>query len=353
MPQTISDAYSGVIWAADNGADVINMSWGSEGFSNTGQNIINYAHDAGCVNVAASGNDNVSNIFYPAGYNNVISVSSTNSGDFKSDFSNFGNWVDVSAPGSQILSTYIGNGFQPVYANNSGTSMASPMVAGLAGLVLSVNPELSQQQVIECILNTTDDIAAFNPNYLGQLGSGRINAHQAVLCAQATINAPPVSVITSSNTVACPGGLVQFFGSSAGGSANNYSWVFEGGNPATSFDQNPIVAYAEPGFYDVSLNVSNDFGEHQLTLPNYIEISTNGTDIIFSEDFEAGTFTGSNWTVDNPDGAIGWEITTVAGSEPGNKAARVNHFSYNAIGQRGEDAIQTGNFLFTALKGFP
>src|SRR5690554_3468214 len=96
VPQTISDAYSGVIWAADNGADVINMSWGSEGFSNTGQNIINYAHDAGCVNVAASGNDNVSNIFYPAGYNNVISVSSTNSGDFKSDFSNFGNWVDVS-----------------------------------------------------------------------------------------------------------------------------------------------------------------------------------------------------------------------------------------------------------------
>ena len=113
VPQTISDAYAGVIWAADNGADVINMSWGGSGFSQTGQNIIDYAFNAGCVNIAASGNDNVSTIFYPAGYNNVVSVSSTTTNDVKSSFSNYGDWVDVSAPGSQILSTYIGGGFQP------------------------------------------------------------------------------------------------------------------------------------------------------------------------------------------------------------------------------------------------
>lgn len=334
VPQTISDAYAGVIWAADNGADVINMSWGGGGFSQTGQNIINYAYNAGCVNIAAAGNDNVNSVFYPAGYNNVISVASTTTGDAKSSFSNYGSWIDISAPGSSILSTYFNGSYQPTYANLSGTSMASPMVAGLAGLILSINPDLPQAQVEDCILSTADNINQANPSFIGQLGAGRINAFQAALCAQATVNAPPVAVISTNNNVACPGGLIQFFGSSAGGLATGYNWTFPGGNPATSTVQNPIVSYSGEGFYDVSLTVTNDFGNNSVTQTGFVEISSNGVDIFFSEGFESGTFAGLGWIVENPDNSITWEINTIGGSVSGNKAAGINLYSYNSPGQR-------------------
>jgi PKD repeat protein len=334
VAEFISDAYSGVIWAADNGADVINMSWGGSGFSNTGQNIIDYAAEAGCLNVAAAGNDNVSSIFYPAGYASVISVASTTTNDGKSSFSNFGTWIDVAAPGSAIRSTYFNSSFTPNYANLQGTSMASPLVAGLCGLVWSVNPEMTAAQVTDCVLNSTDNINGANPNFIGQLGSGRINAFAAVQCAQATVNAPPVATIASNATVSCPGGLIQFFGSSAGGLATTYNWTFPGGNPGVSNLQNPVVSYSGVGFYEVTLDVSNDFGANTITLPGFIEVSSNGIDIFFTEDFETGSFTEMGWSVDNPDNGLTWALFTVAGSVSGNRAAGVNLFNYEAEGQR-------------------
>lgn len=332
--QFVSDAYAGVVWAYENDADVINMSWGGSGYSQTGQNIMNNAYNAGCVNVAAAGNDNVSTVFYPAGYDNVISVASTTFGDVKSGFSNYGNWVDISAPGSSILSTYIGSNFSATYASIQGTSMASPLVAGLCALVKSVNPAMTQTQIENCVLSTADNINAANSSYVGQLGAGRINAYQAVLCAQSTLAAPPVAVIDADNTVRCPGADVQFYGSSAGGLATGYQWSFPGGNPSTSTAQNPVVNYSSLGTYNVSLTLTNQYGTDSETQNGYVEISTNGTDIFFSEDFENGTLTQNQWTVDNPDGAIGWDIYTVAGATDGSKAAGINLFAYNDAGQR-------------------
>ena len=332
--EVITDAYAGVIWAADNGADVINMSWGGSGFSNTGQNIITYAYDAGCVNVAAAGNDNTSQVFYPAGYDHVISVASTTTNDAKSSFSNYGGWVDVSAPGSAIRSTYFNSSFTPTYANLQGTSMASPMVAGLAGLVWSVNPEMSPDQIIECVISTTDDISAANPSFLNQLGTGRINAHEAVLCALATVNAPPVANISSPNLVNCPGGLVQYFGGSLGGLPTDYQWSFPGGNPAASTEQNPVVSYASVGFYDVTLTVSNEFGSNSVTETAFIEVSTNGIDIVYEQNFESGSLAEMGFSVNNPDGATTWGLSQVSGSVNGSIAASINLFNYTAEGQR-------------------
>lgn len=330
----ISDAYAGVVWAYQNDADVINMSWGGSGFSQTGQNIINNAYAAGCVNVAAAGNDNVTTIFYPAGYNNVISVASTTTNDAKSSFSNYGSWVDISAPGSAIRSTYFTGNYTPSYADLQGTSMASPMVAGLCALVKSVNPQMTQTQIQNCVLTTADNINSANGSYLGQLGSGRINAYQAVLCAQTTINAPPIAVVNAANTVKCPGGNVQFFGSSIGGLPTSYSWSFPGGIPSTSTAQNPVINYPSLGTYNVSLTLTNAFGTDTETLNNYIEVSTNGTDIFFTEDFETGSFAQNGWTLENPDNSLSWEIVTVAGSVSGSKSAGINLFNYNAPGQR-------------------
>lgn len=332
--EVITDAYAGVIWAADNNADVINMSWGGSGFSNTGQNIITYAYDAGCVNVAAAGNDNTSQIFYPAGYNHVISVASTTTNDAKSGFSNFGNWIDVSAPGSAIRSTYFNSSFTPTYANLQGTSMASPMVAGLAGLVWSVNPEMSADQIIECVVNTTDNISGANPSFPNQLGTGRINAFAAVQCALATVNAPPVASISTPNAVSCPGGLVQYFGGSLGGLPTSYAWSFPGGNPSTSSEQNPVVSYPSVGFYNVTLTVSNEFGNNSLSETGFVEVSTNGIDVVYEQNFESGSLAEMGFTIENPDGANGWGLSQVSGSVNGSIAASINLFNYTATGQR-------------------
>lgn len=332
--QFVSDAYAGVVWAYQNDADVINMSWGGSGYSQTGQNIMNNAYNAGCVNVAAAGNDNTSTVFYPAGYDNVISVASTTTNDAKSGFSNYGSWIDIAAPGSAIRSTYIGNNFSATYADLQGTSMASPLVAGLCGLIKSVNTQMTQTQIENCLLSTAENINSVNGNFIGQLGAGRINAHQAVLCAQTTLNAPPVAVINSDNTVRCPGADVQFFGSSAGGLATSYQWSFPGGNPSSSTAQNPVINYSTLGTYNVSLTLTNQFGTDTETQNGYVEISTNGTDVFFSEDFENGTLAQNQWSTENPDNGITWDLYNVAGATSGSSAVGINLFNYADRGQR-------------------
>ena len=177
----LTGGYDGIIWAADNGADAINMSWGGGGLSNYGQNVCNYAWNAGVILIAAAGNDNTNQQFYPAAYDNVVSVAATTNGDAKSSFSQYGTWIDVSAPGSQILSTNEGTG----YSMSQGTSMASPMVASLVGLMISHAPSASPSDIVGCLLSSADNIESANPNYQGQLGSGRINAEEALICLNA------------------------------------------------------------------------------------------------------------------------------------------------------------------------
>lgn len=170
---SINKGYEGVMWAAENGADVINMSWGGGGYSQTEQNTISYAHSLGSILVASAGNDNSSNRNYPAAYNYVICVASTDENDDRSSFSNYDNgtgWVDIAAPGSNIYSTIPYGG----YDYKSGTSMASPLVASLCGYILSQNPYLTTNEV-EYILKNTSEYIGYSV-----LGAGRINALNAV-----------------------------------------------------------------------------------------------------------------------------------------------------------------------------
>ncbi len=115
---------------------------------------------------------------YPASYDNVIAVAATDWNDHKADFSTYGDWVDVAAPGVEILTTLLDR--DDVYAICSGTSMACPHVAGLAALLFSINPRCSNDEVAEVITSTADPIDAVNPGYEGLLGSGRINAYKAL-----------------------------------------------------------------------------------------------------------------------------------------------------------------------------
>lgn len=161
---------NGITYAADNGAKVINMSLGGPSGSQALQDAVNYAWNKGVVVIAAAGNSNTSSPSYPAYYPNCIAVAATDSNDARASFSNYGNWVDVAAPGVAIMSTTLGGG----YAKYSGTSMASPHAAGVAALVASQGKTHTE---VRSILENTADKIAGTGNYWTH---GRLNAHRAV-----------------------------------------------------------------------------------------------------------------------------------------------------------------------------
>jgi thermitase len=166
---------SGIIWAADHGAEIINMSLGGSYASSALEDAINYAWSKGVVIVAAAGNNGDTTPMYPAYYTNCIAVAATDVNDARASWSNYGDWVDVAAPGASIYSTLKNNS----YGYMSGTSMASPHVAGLAALVFTTVSDTNgdgklNDEVRSQIEATCDDIG------VSGVGYGRINAAQAV-----------------------------------------------------------------------------------------------------------------------------------------------------------------------------
>ncbi|MEM7549864.1 MAG: S8 family serine peptidase [Bacteroidota bacterium] len=172
--------YEGIKIAADLGADVINLSWGVAGqFFQFGQDMINYAVlEQDAVVVAAAGNTNAELTFYPAAFDNVLSVAASTPADLKTSFSTYSTTVDLIAPGLSEFTTDNSNN----YRNAQGTSFASPMVAGVAALVKAVRPDLNAVQIMEQVRVSADDIYSLGNNQLffERLGFGRLNAFRAV-----------------------------------------------------------------------------------------------------------------------------------------------------------------------------
>jgi len=181
------DVAVGVVWAVDNGASVINMSLGGEESDPTLERAVKYALSRNVVVVVAAGNEHTDKPMYPAALPGVISVGSVTADRVKSDFSNFGNWVSVMAPGSNILSTMpmssvfmtTNEGYKNEYDFMDGTSMASPMVAGIVGLIRSRHPELTPAQIKARLEGTAIDLG--DPGFDPQYANGMIDAFRAVL----------------------------------------------------------------------------------------------------------------------------------------------------------------------------
>jgi serine protease len=178
---TLPNAYEGVDYALRAGADIVSMSFGSSSGFLTWEVIINQAQTMGVLLIAAAGNDNSSATFFPAGYPYVFSVGATDANDVKASFSNYGNTIDAMAPGVAIKSTFFQTNSS--YGQLSGTSMSCPMVAGLAGLLLSYDSSFSIAQLKNFLKNGCDNIDSQNPTYVGQIGSGRINAFKSLQLA--------------------------------------------------------------------------------------------------------------------------------------------------------------------------
>ena len=164
------DGDQAIIYAADNGAKIVNCSWGVPVYSHAEQIIINAVWEEDVL-VTASAGANGNQETYPACYEHVMAVTATDQNDHKAYFAGFGAWVDICAPGVNIATTW-GNGFSIV----SGTSFAAAMAAGLAALLRAWYPYLSNDETQQLIEDSAVDIDSLNPGFEGMLGAGRINA---------------------------------------------------------------------------------------------------------------------------------------------------------------------------------
>ena len=208
------------IYAADNGACIAQCSWSYTYALTYNQSILDaidyfVANGGGEVMsegivISAAGNNGKHNFYYPGYYEPVLAVAATTNQDRKARYSNYGYWVNISAPGGEtnvvrngVLSCTVGS-----YAFFEGTSMACPHVSGVAALLVSYAARkehvLSRQDVWDLLVNNTDDIYDVNPSYIGLLGSGRLNAHKALLALKNMIEVSVKENDLSSKITAYP-----------------------------------------------------------------------------------------------------------------------------------------------------
>lgn len=160
-----------IYYAVDNGADIINMSLGGSHENQTVQDAITYAYDHDVLVVAAAGNDGMEDPQYPAAYDHVIAVSSVDDDGLLSEFSNYGDYIDITAPGGRIVTT----GIDDVYYGVSGTSFAAPQITGVLALIKSLDETQTHDAILNNLYGGTTNLN--DPLYYG---AGLVNTYQSV-----------------------------------------------------------------------------------------------------------------------------------------------------------------------------
>ncbi|MCB5250329.1 MAG: S8 family serine peptidase [Candidatus Cloacimonadales bacterium] len=277
----IYNGYNGVYYSVDTGAHIINCSWGGRGAPEVANTAASYAVDHGSIMVCAASNDNTDNTYtnyYPSDATDAISVAATDQDDKKASFSNYGTPIDVSAPGVSILSTVYSMEGYNTYSAYQGTSMASPVAAGVAALIKSMHPELTPMQLKARLEAGCDNIDNINPNYMGKLGAGRVNAYNSLMFDKLpyieldsyTIN----ETVGNNDNLLNPGETVQVQISLT----NRANWL-----PATNLTlslrtNNPYITLIDSVFYLDSINPGQ-----QVTSENYFSFSIDNEHPVIEE----------------------------------------------------------------------
>jgi len=217
-----SQAAAGIVYAADNGASVLNNSWGTEISTQVLEDAVKYSAALDNVIVAAAHNQGFNLKVYPAAYDEVIGIIATDQNDHKPSWSNYGSWCDMAAPGQDILSLWLDNGTMYGW----GTSMAAPHVAGAAALIREINPFLDAAGTRWILNHTSVDLG--DPGFDDLFGWGRLDLAAAVEKAR--------SLVASSATLSESGGSVDFelnAGSQNGGRSYLLAGSVSGTEPGT------------------------------------------------------------------------------------------------------------------------
>jgi serine protease len=283
--RSIGFGYQGILYAMMNGADVINNSWGGGGYSNLENDIVNLATEMGALVVSSAGNSNVDGSGYPGAYENVLSVGSVNTGSgIKSSFSNYGYNVGIMATGSGILSSVIGNGTGNSYEAYSGTSMSSPVVSGLAGLIKSHYPNMGPLEIMYQIRGTADPVD--NDDYRGKLGSGVINAERALQGAVPGMRIVDFELVNDQGQKIFKGesGQLNIRFTNLGAAANSLSAQLEALSENLTVDETPVSLSAMANgdtavaSFDISLGEDFDVTKFPAFLVNFSDTQTGYQD---------------------------------------------------------------------------
>lgn len=333
--KSLRNATEGIVYAALMGADVISCSFGSNAYSLTTENAVNYAFSKNCMIVASAGNDNNTLTHYPSSYTGVISVAASDISDKKASFSNYGTRVNVCAPGVGMLTTKTDGS----YYSFGGTSAACPLTAGLLGLMKSYRPLLSTYSLKECLLKSTDNIDAKNSGYIGLLGSGRINADRAMRCVDSTSKAPPKMIIQTSESATCPNKKIKITASAVNKNVDSVVWYLPGAITLSQIGLDIEVKYPANGVYSVAVIGYNSYGHDSIYIQDYVSINTGYISALYYENFEdSASF--NNHTIINPDNKITWIQAIAPTTEnKGNKAMKMDFFNYTTSGVGVRDAF--------------
>jgi subtilisin family serine protease/subtilase family serine protease len=253
-----------------DGAKVINMSFGGADYSQSLNDVVQAAWNAGVVLVAGAGNDGTTAPFYPAALDHVVSVAAFDAAGQRASFSNYGSWVDVSAPGDVIMSTYPMStcdisstpGQIGCYTWLSGTSMATPHVSGAAALIWSRGDVTSNQQVVDILLNSADPVGVDPVRLDSWTIHGGLNVHSAL--SYGVTNLRPVANAGTDQTLTDTNGdgveSVTLDGSASSdpdGSIVSYEW--REGSTVLAVQASPSIFFPV-GTHTLTLQVADDHG---------------------------------------------------------------------------------------------
>ncbi|MHC1776484.1 MAG: S8 family serine peptidase [Lentimicrobium sp.] len=361
------------VWAADNGAAISQNSWQYTSPNSYDQSVldaidyfnVNGGGDAlvdGGITIFAAGNNDSQSQYYPAFYSGTFSVAGLTNQDKKAWYSNFGDWVEVAAPGGEtdnvaargVLSTLPNN----TYGFYQGTSMACPHVSGLAALIVSLAyGQFTPQQVGDIMKNTTDNVDAANPGFVGKLGTGRINAFAALSEArELMINVDNPLVFTAlpgssttvnlnwvknaeNNDVMVATSLINIFGDPVQGQAYQTGEVIEGGGtiiyqgPESTFIHADLTSNT-PYYYKAwSLNEVPEYSQGLAVSATTLKDPI--TSFPYHESFDNDNFPPVNWENRQLSGNATWDRQT-SGTNPvclpqsGDGMARFNSHIFDA-----------------------
>jgi thermitase len=304
MPIRVSDATglasastiaSGILWAADHGARVVNASFYGINGDATVTSAAQYLQSKGGVLTAAGGNDG---LFYDAPDNPyILAVGATGSNDVLASFSSRGNYIDLCAPGAGIYTTGLGG----TYASGSGTSFAAPIVAGVAALVISAKPSLSGQQIQDILKHNADDLGT--TGWDSSYGWGRVNAQRAVAAAVASSSPPDTIAPTVSFAAPANGSTVSGLVSVQTSATDN-----SGVASVSLYVDGGLFATASASPYSFSWNTTTSSnGSHALmakatdlagnSATSQISTSVSNTAVDITAPVVAITFPQNGWTV--------------------------------------------------------
>ncbi|MDD4051175.1 MAG: S8 family serine peptidase [candidate division Zixibacteria bacterium] len=282
---TYTAIVNGITYAADHGAEVINMSLGGASGSTALQNAVIYAYNAGVTIVCAAGNAGTSTAQYPASYTQCISVSAIRYDQTYPSYSSYGSTIDICAPGGDVTVDQNGDGYVDGvlqqthdgvnygtfgYYFYEGTSMACPHVAGVAALVISkAGGSMTPDAVRAALQNTATDLGptGWDQHY----GYGMVNANAALASIGSN---PPVAAFSGTPTSGTYPLAVAFTDASTN-SPTSWAWTF--GDGGTSTLKNPSHTYTAAGTYTVVLTATNAYGSDSETKTGYITVTAPPT----------------------------------------------------------------------------